>query len=237
VTESVMSRGLFVTGTDTGVGKTVVTAGIARTLRNQGHAVTVCKPVATGAREIGERLVSDDGLALAEAAGEADPAVVTPFVFPDPVAPTVAARRQGIALTLTMIAGVVRRRQRPDSVLLVEGIGGLLCPLTDDATVADLAVALRFPLILVARLGLGTLNHTLLTLEAARRRGLRLAGVVLNQTTESVGLAEETNLAELERLKVPVLAVLPHRPDDLRAATAPLVGIGWWSLCDPLNCE
>jgi dethiobiotin synthetase len=237
VPESAITRGLFVTGTDTGVGKTVVTAGIARALRNQGHGVTVCKPVATGARESGGRLISEDGLALADAVGETDPAAVTPFAFPDPVAPTVAARRQGIALTLTLIAGVVRRRQRPDSALLVEGIGGLLCPLTDEASVADLAVALRFPLIVVARLGLGTLNHTLLTLEAARRRGLRVAGVVVSPTTAPVGLAEETNVAELERLGVPILAVLPYRPDDLRAATAPLVGIGWWSLCDPLNCE
>src|SRR5262249_34417008 len=105
--------GLFVTGTDTGVGKTYVTAGLVRLLRSQGRAVRVCKPVATGARRVGERWVGDDTVCLAEAAGMADNwDEVTGWTFPDPVAPPVAAARQGLSLTLSEIANAVRQRSR-----------------------------------------------------------------------------------------------------------------------------
>jgi len=223
--------GLFFTGTDTGVGKTFVTAAVARLLRAQGRDVVVCKPVATGARRVGGRWLADDTVALAEAAGLAgDWERVTPWAFPDPVAPPLAARRQGAALTLAAVAQAVRDRARPRAALLVEGVGGLLCPLTDEATVADLARDLALPLVVVARRSLGTLNHTLLTLEAARARGLAVAGVVVSETVPPEGLADETNVDELRRLGVPVLAVAPHRPGGEDAA---LAGVDWWRLCRP----
>ncbi|HKI33842.1 MAG TPA: dethiobiotin synthase [Gemmataceae bacterium] len=226
------SPGLFVSGTDTGVGKTLVTAAVARLLRNRGRDVVVCKPVATGARPVGGRWLADDTALLADAAGLADEwERVTPWAFPDPVAPPLAARRRGVALTLPAIAGAVRERVRPRAALLVEGIGGLLCPLTEGETVADLVRELGLPLLVVARRSLGTLNHTLLTLEVARGRGLAVAGVVVSETASPAGLADETNVDELRRLGVPVLAVVPHLPGGAREVVPALAAVDWWRLC------
>lgn len=209
-----LGPGLFFTGTDTGVGKTAVAAAVVRCLRRAGRPVAVCKPVASGAVLRDGRLVGDDTLRLAEAAGW--PASswerITPYVFAEPLAPPVAARRLGQSLSLGQMVSATRAAHRPGATLLVEGVGGLLCPLTDQETVADLARELGLALVLVARRSLGTLNHTLLTLEAARARGLRVAGVIVNETTPPEGVAEETNVAELRRWGVPVLAVAPYRP-------------------------
>jgi dethiobiotin synthetase len=224
---------LFITGTDTGVGKTFVTACLARLLRGQGHVLSVSKPVATGARRSGDRWLGDDTLELAAAAGEADPETVTPWAFPDPVAPPVAARRCGVTLALEELAAAVRRRGRPGVPVLVEGVGGLLCPLTESETVADLVAALGLPLVVVARRALGTLNHTLLTVEVARRRGLQVAGVVVNETEPPRGLAEETNVAELRRrLEVPLLAVVPYQEPAVPRPLPELAAVDWrrlWS--------
>ncbi|HMF14419.1 MAG TPA: dethiobiotin synthase, partial [Gemmataceae bacterium] len=183
-------KGLFITGTDTGVGKTTVAAGLARLLRGRGVNVRVSKPVATGAQRVDGRWISSDTMALVEAAG-ADNAVeaVTPWEFSEPVAPAVAARRHGVALSLDLLVRAVRDVDRPGAVVLVEGVGGLLCPIADSATVADLAKRLHLPLVVVARRSLGTLSHTLLTLEVARSRGLDVAGVVVNETEPCSGLA------------------------------------------------
>src|SRR5262245_54652060 len=176
-------RGLFFTGTDTGVGKTFVTAAVARHLRHQGLAVGVCKPVATGAAWVGGRWLSADSRALAEAAGQADALErVTPWTFPDPVAPPVAARRRGVRLSLADLVRAAAAWSGACDVLPVPAVGAPLCPVTDGATVADLAAPLGLPLVVVARRGLGTLNHPLLTVAAARSRGLAVAGVVVNET-------------------------------------------------------
>lgn len=221
-------HGLLITGSDTGVGKTFVTAAIARSLRQQGHPVRVCKPVATGADYCEGRWISDDTRRLAEAAGEQDLEAITPWALPEPAAPPVAARLAGVVLTLEDLAGAVHRRARDGVPVLVEGVGGLLCPLTDRETVADLAAALGLPLLLVVRRSLGTLNHTLLTREAARIRRLPLVGVVVSETEPVSGVAAETNVEELRRrLDVPILCVAPHQPGPLPAAVA---GVDWWSL-------
>src|SRR5262249_20270992 len=158
----------------------------------------VCKPVATGAVPIGGRWQSEDTIRLAEAAGLApDDETITPWTFPEPVAPPVAARLHGIMLHLEELADAVRQRSRPRGAWLVEGVGGRRCPLTDRATVADLAALLRLSLVVVARRSLGTLNHTLLTLEAARSRRLQVAGVVVCETEAPQTLAEQTNVEEL----------------------------------------
>jgi dethiobiotin synthetase len=228
-------NGLFVTGTDTGVGKTVVTEALVRLFRRQGQRVRVCKPVAAGARWVEGRWVSDDTIKLALAAGsEGDWDQVTPWVWPEPAAPPVAARHAGEAVTLAKIVEAVRRRARPDHFLLVEGVGGLLCPLTDMETVADLAVLLGLPLIVVTRRSLGTINHTLLTLEAAARRGLRVVGVVINETTPPLGLADDTNVDELRRrITEPILAVVPHQPHPPIDALPALAAVDWPRLCLP----
>jgi dethiobiotin synthetase len=221
-------RGLFITATDTGAGKTFVTAGIARLWRRERRPFRVCKPVATGA----ENAWSEDTRLLAEAAGDRDLHAVTPYTFAIPAAPPVAARLAGITLCLEDLAAAVHRRAGEDNTVLVEGVGGLLCPLTERETVADLASILALPLIIVARRSLGTLNHTLLTVETAQRRGLRVAGVVVTATTPVMGVAEETAVEELRvRLRVPILADLPHQPEAILVELPTLESVDWWSAC------
>ena len=218
-------QGLFITATDTGVGKTEVTAAIARIWRRERRSFAVCKPVATGP--------SDDARRLALAAGDADLRAIAPFVFAEPAAPPVAARLEGRTLTLGELSGAVSRRKEAVEAVLVEGVGGLLCPLTDTETVADLVARLDLGTIVVARRSLGTLNHTLLTLEVARNRGLRVRGVVVNETAPVEGAADRANVAELaRRLAVPLLAVIPYRVGGYEGEIPALAGVDWWSLID-----
>jgi dethiobiotin synthetase len=202
-------RGLFVTGTDTGVGKTYVACLVIRALRARGREVRASKPVATGAERFGSQWLSDDTRRLGEATSSEDYRSITPWVFPEPLAPSVAARRHGVALSVERIAAAIHEQAVPSADLIVEGIGGLLCPLSDSETVADLIAALGLPALVVTRNALGTLNHTLLTLDVAARRRLPIAGVILNEIVRSDGLAEQTNAEELRRLlRVPILAEL-----------------------------
>jgi dethiobiotin synthetase len=220
-------RGLFITATDTGAGKTFVTAGLARLWRREGRPFRVCKPVATGAEDDW----SEDTRLLAEAAGDPDLAAITPYTFAIAAAPPVAARFAGTMLRLEDLTAAVHRRAGQDHTVLVEGVGGFLCPLTKHETVADLAVELSLPLIVVARRSLGTLNHTLLTVEAVQRRGIRLAGLVVTATTPVQGAAEETVIEELRmRLDVPLLVVLPYRPNTYGEEIPELQVVDWWQL-------
>lgn len=200
--------GLFITGTDTGVGKTYVASLIARQLAAQGHRVGVYKPAASGCYWQDNELFSDDAVALWRAAGcPGELSRVCPQRFEAALAPNVAARAEGRAVD----ADVLRRgldywRERSD-VVIVEGAGGLLSPLTDDEFVADLASDLGLPLVVVARNVLGTINQTLQTLVAAAtfRQGLPVAGVVLNRLpgTDTTDASLETNRAELARFCIP----------------------------------
>lgn len=212
--------GLFVVGTDTGVGKTYVAALIARDLTREGRRVGLLKPVATGAI-VGEsgRPVVDDADRLIEAVGGGiDINDVCPIFYAEPLAPPVAARRSGRPLEwaeveTATLAAIGRWRDRGADLMVVEGVGGLLCPLAEGKSVADLAIRLDYPLVVVARRGLGTLNHTLLTVEAALGRGLRVAGVVLNGPEPTADpLAEATNPEELARHlgPIPILGEIPH---------------------------
>lgn len=214
-------RGLFITGTDTDVGKTFVTASIARQLRADGLRPGVFKPACSGAEqdESGE-LRWHDVETLAEAAAVSDRSLICPQSFQAPLAPPVAARLEGATVSWQKIFDGVSRWDDVDAaidLLLIEGVGGLLCPLTEDRSVADFAAALGFPLIVVARLGLGTINHTLMTIEAARSRALIVAGVVLN---DGQNLAEtpagRSNFDELSRLTdVPILGVFPFEGETV----------------------
>lgn len=209
-----MRRGLFITGTDTGVGKTYLTCRIARAWRREGRSFRVMKPLATGDGE--------DTRLLGEAAEDGDHAGISAFRFAEPAAPPVAARKQGVRLDFGEIVAAVRRRGNESEALLVEGVGGLLCPITDREAVADLIAALGFPCVVVARRSLGTLNHTLLTLEVAQRRGLTVAGVVISETNPPLTVAEVENVAELQA-RCTVLDVLPFGNDSPDR-------VDWWSL-------
>jgi len=209
-------RRLFITATDTGVGKTLTTSALVVALRRRGHRVWALKPVASGG------VPSDDTLALCRVTG-ATPESVTGWSFHEPAAPPVAARVAGSELSLDAIVAWIRRQQErePDAIWLVEGVGGLLCPLTETATIADLACRLGDPVLIVARRGLGTINHTLLTVEVALQRGLNLVGVLMTETQPTTTLAERTAPEELQqRLAIPLLGVLPYTdpPDPERLA-------------------
>lgn len=204
--------GLFVTGTDTGVGKTRVASAIVRDLVGSGRRIGVLKPVLSGSGR------PDDADELIEAAGGGIPRErVSPLRYELPLAPCVAARLAGTPLLQSEVLRAVGEAigwwaDRAD-LLVVEGVGGLLCPLADDSTVADLALTLDFPLVIVARRGLGTLNHVLLTIEVARARSLRVAGIVLNGSEPATDPgAEATNPAELARRigSTPILLDIPH---------------------------
>jgi dethiobiotin synthetase len=135
-------------------------------------------------------------------------------------------------LKLDEVVGWLQKRRESNKAMLIEGVGGLLCPLTEHETMADLAAALQLPLVVVARRSLGTLNHTLMTLEVAQARNLPVAGVVLNESTPPQTLAEETNLVELQkRIRVPLLATVPYQPSPRTRVPASLEAVDWWKLC------
>ena len=206
-------RGLFVTGTDTGVGKTYLAAAIVRDLRARGVRAGAYKPACSGSErgpDGGTRWADVDALAGALGPG-ADVERVCPQRFHAPLAPPVAAREEGRAVDAGLLRAGARWWEGRAEALIVEGAGGLLSPLAESESVADLAAELGFPLLVVARLGLGTINHTLLTVEAARRRGLRVAGVVLNDVDpQRTGPERASNPSELaRRCPAPVLGVLP----------------------------
>ncbi|WP_018871798.1 dethiobiotin synthase [Thioalkalivibrio sp. ALJ16] len=179
------ARGLFVTGTDTGVGKTFVGCALLQYWHERGLAPLPRKPVESGCPERAGALFPEDGAALTRAAGLPDTALaqVTPWRFPDAIAPDQAAANQGVRLTLAeLVAACVGDGIAADiGPLLVEGAGGFYSPLCADGLNADLATHLGLPVLLVAEDRLGTLNTCLLTLEALERRGLELAGIVLNR--------------------------------------------------------
>lgn len=209
-------RGWFVTGTDTGVGKTIIAGALARLLREAGRRVGVFKPVATGCRrDVRLGLVSGDSEFLAHCAESPDDlATITPVRYRAEVAPMVAAQRKRRPIDFTAIRDAWARITSHSDATIVEGVGGLLVPLDERTLVADLAVEFGLALIVVARAGLGTINHTLLTLEAARARGLRVDAVVLNRyESMQPTLAEETNPDVIARLgRAPVPIVVPNEP-------------------------
>ena len=206
--------GIFITGTDTGVGKTVATAALGLALRARGVDVGVMKPIETGAPLVGERRIGEDAVVLRRLLAPDDPIEdVNPIALALPVAPSAAAKQEGVTIDLGVIRAAFDRLSARHDLVLVEGAAGLLVPIDAKTTMADLATLLGTPLVVVARKRLGTINHTLLTLREAERRGLRVLGVVLNAwdaSGETRSEADDRNLDELrERLDVPVLAELP----------------------------
>ena len=206
---------LFITGTDTGVGKTFVACALAAALRARGLRVGVMKPVETGVvRE------PEDALALRAAAGDPAPLDdVCPYRLRAPLAPAVAARLEGVTLDVERLVALVRRREREADVLLVEGAGGLLVPIVGRVTWAEIAERLALPLLIVAANRLGTVNHCALTARVAAAMGLSARGFVLSQPAPASDESAATNAETIAALTgLPVLAVLGHGPIPADAA-------------------
>ena len=216
-------RGVMVTGTDTEVGKTVVAAGLARFLRGQGLDVGVMKPVASGAVEpaAGGR-VSPDVVALVTAAGCSDPLEwVNPYCFLPPVAPALAAELEGVSVDMGRIGDCYERLCGRHDLTVVEGAGGALTPVFGRLSVADLAQRLRIPALIVSRAGLGTINHTVMTIECLRSRGVECLGFFLNRFPASPDLAERTNADRIAAISGALhLGSIPELADPLGSGFA-----------------
>lgn len=200
-----MTQGIFVTGTGTEIGKTVIAGGFAASLKESGTNVGVMKPISTGdtadAQFLKHTAQIDDELSL-----------INPIFLRHPLAPSVAARIEEKEIDLSDIESAFRELQRKYEFIIVEGVGGIAVPILDDFLVAHLINTLQLPILIVAQVGLGTLNHTLLTVGFARQFNIEIAGIVLNGLRpEIAGLAEATNPLEIERLTdVPVIGVVPY---------------------------
>ncbi|MBF0487358.1 MAG: dethiobiotin synthase [Nitrospirae bacterium] len=203
-------RGFFVTGTDTGVGKTVVSALMAVALIEKGFNVTVRKPIETGCADVNNTLIPKDGLFLKTITGSTeDLKVITPIRFAHPLAPLAAATAENTTID---IAEIYKSFDCIDnsSVAIVEGIGGLLVPITETFFASDLIKKLNLPVILVSSNRLGTINHTLLSLEYMKNKAITVAGLVFNNTTSVRDMSVNTNIGLIRRLTaVPIIATVP----------------------------
>lgn len=211
-------KGLFVTGTDTGVGKSLVAAALLRAFGRAGAKAVGMKPVAAGAVRTDQGWRNDDVDALVSA-GNVDAPVeaVNPYCFEPPIAPHLAAREAGEAIDLDLVVQRFRTLAARAEVVVVEGAGGFLVPLNDRETLADLAVRLGLPVVLVVGMRLGCLNHALLTAEAIRSRGLPLAGWVANRTDPDMLRYDGNRDALIDRLGMTPLAEIPYLADPVRS--------------------
>jgi dethiobiotin synthetase len=223
-------RGLFVTGTDTGVGKTVLAAAIVAALRAEGVAAAALKPVMTGVDEPATTNWPHDHELLARAFG-GRPSEVAPLTFGPAVSPHLAAELSRTPISPQRIEAAVREAATRAPAVVVEGVGGLLVPLSAAYDVRALARALGMPLVIAARPGLGTINHTLLTLEAARLAGLTVAGVVFTPWPSDPGRIEESNretVARLGKVEVATLVRVERaEPESLSRAGGSLPIAQW----------
>lgn len=204
--------GLFITGTDTGVGKTTIAAAIAMAMKKRGLNVGVMKPLQSG-------LDSDADILMAAAGVDDDKSLVVPYLFKEPVAPTFAARLEGVSIDLDIIRTAYAKLASRHEPMIVEGAGGIMVPLVENGEksylFSDLAAELKLKIIIVARPGLGTVNHTLLTIDHARKKGLHVACIIINSYPENPGLSEENNPGMIEEISnLPVILVRHHRESD-----------------------
>ena len=200
-----MAQSIFVTGTGTEIGKTVIAGGIAACLKDSGIDVGVMKPISSGDTADAEFLKHT-------AQVDDDLSTINPIYLRHPLAPSVAARIEDREIDLSDIETAFATLQQKYDVVIVEGVGGIAVPIQDDFLVVHLINRLRLPILIVAQVGLGTLNHTLLTVAFARQFNLQIVGIVLNGLTpETAGIAEATNPVEIEKLTgIPVIGVVPY---------------------------
>ena len=207
----------FVVGTDTGVGKTLVAAGLLHAMARRHARVVGMKPVAAGAVMVDGAWASEDALALRAASSIAvPPELDNPVLLPEPLSPHLAAVRAGRHIDLDALVACYHGLAARADAVVVEGAGGFLVPLSDEATGADLALRLQLPLVLVVGLRLGCLNHALLTAEAIAARGLRLAGWVANRIDPQMAAVDDNIATLARRLPAPLWAEVPHGCTDAR---------------------
>lgn len=213
-----MSGGVFITGTDTGCGKTFVSVGLLRGLRQRGLRVAGMKPVASGCEQDGDGcLVNADALALRAASSAAwDYTVINPYALPEPIAPQFAAERRGRHIETGPIEEAYRQLAADCDRVVVEGIGGWRVPLSALLTTRDLPLLLETPVVLVVGMRLGCISHALLTAEALAADGVYFHGWVANHLDPDYSTASETQATLSERLAAPLLAAIQPgaRPDD-----------------------
>ena len=207
------AKGFFVTGTDTGVGKTLISGGIAHILRDAGKRVGVFKPVASGCKRNFDGLVNGDAEFLQACSHcDFDLEVINPVRYLAPAAPIVCIEHENRQVDFGAIETSYNAIAAESDVMIVEGVGGIRVPISEGVDVIELAKAFDLPLIIVTRPDLGTINHTLLTIDAARNAGLQIAGLVISgYNAETAGLAEETLPLVLEEWgQVPILSIIPY---------------------------
>jgi dethiobiotin synthetase len=208
-----MKAGFFITGTDTGVGKTVIAAALIKAF--QAHGLNACgmKPIETGCSRVGNNLYPSDGMFLKKVA-RMDEAIphVTPYCFENPVAPSLASEMEGREVSVSTIIKTFDVLARKYHSVVAEGVGGILVPIRKDYYVVDLIREMDLPLIVVSRPSLGTINHTLLTVRYALKEHIRVSGIIINFTRPADGtVAENTNPLVLQQVSpVPILGVFPH---------------------------
>ncbi len=209
-----MKQGYFVTGTDTGIGKTTVSCVLLRAFVARGMRAVGMKPVASGCLKTLSGPVSEDALQL-QAAGSVEAGVnmINPYAFEPALAPHIAAGMTGTEIELATIANAFNTLQAMADVVIVEGVGGFRVPLNEIQDTADMAVMLRLPVVLVVGMRLGCLNHALLTLDAIRQRDLKLAGWVANRVDPDMDAFEENLAALRQRIPAPCLAVINFQND------------------------
>ncbi len=201
-----MEKGVFVTGSDTGVGKTVIAGAIAAAIKAHGLDVGVMKPVASGAKEIEGKLVSEDAVYLKKIIDSTDDDdLVNPIRLKPPIAPTIAASKAGIPIDIDRIMKAYKALTNRHDFVVVEGIGGLMVPIDDTLFVADLVRKMDLALVIVSRDYLGAINHTLLTLEYAKSRNIRIKGIVINMLKNGDDFVREIE----KHSSAPVLGTIP----------------------------
>ena len=215
-------KGLFVTGTDTGVGKTIVAAGLVKVARNSGLRAVAVKPVETGCMVREGELYPEDGSFLHQASeGDLTLDECVPFRFSLPASPARAAAAVGSTLHVADLKEHVLALAEDADLTVVEGAGGLMVPIQGSFMMLDLIELLNFPTIIVARSGLGTINHSLLTLHALKQRGLETLGIVLSCSSPEPGPEEEFTPSDLARLTQPVpVLVMPYFPPEMNSNAA-----------------
>ena len=207
------ARGIFVTGTDTEVGKSLISGNIARLLVEQGIKTGVFKPIASGCRSEREGLISSDAEFLSLCAQSEEPLnVINPVSFKIPATPAVCEQREHKLIDYELIASTYRYLVEQNDFMIVEGIGGVRVPLSAGVDLLDLAIVFDLPVVIVTRPNLGTINHTLLTIDAIRGAGLPILGLVISGYDQlNATIAEETVMEVFEEWgRVPVLSVVPY---------------------------